>query len=169
MGSADFQKAPKNHVAWYHVQWFHRFHESHENKTQIFFWKALKLHTSNMFSIECGKLHEVADRFRHTPSIKTYNLLRTLQLSKFFNSNILSLEFAGSCLPWTWWQDLLSALSSRAAITSMEAWWCECGAELSPPSWRLTKSEHCKHVETSFTSKLCWINGFGDSYGDRNI
>ena len=85
MGSADFQKASNKHAA-YHVQWFHRFHESHGKKTLIFFEKNMKLHTGYVFlTEECGKLHKVADRFRHTTDFAVV---------KVFSSNILSLEFA---------------------------------------------------------------------------
>jgi len=64
---------------------------------------------------QCGG--QVQTYFKHK------NLLATADfaLVKVFSSNILSLEFAVSCPPWKWSQDLLSALSSRAAITSMEA------------------------------------------------
>ena len=108
-GSADFQKAPKHHVAWYHVQWFHRFHQSHKKKTHRFFSEKLWNSTRQICfqTEECGKLHNVADRFRHTPSIK--NLLATADfaLVKVFSSNILSLEFAVSCPPWKWSQDFV--------------------------------------------------------------
>lgn len=85
MGSADFQKASKNHVAWYHVQWFHRFHEKKcWNSTRLIHvldrrvWQAP----------QCGR--QVQTYFKHK------NLLVTTDfaLVKVFNSNILSLEFA---------------------------------------------------------------------------
>ena len=92
-------------------------------KTQILFWKVLKFSTSKhvFFDQRAWQAPQCGGQIQAYLNCNRFLVTTDFARVKVFSSNILSLEFAVSCLPWTWWQDLLSALSSRAAITSMEA------------------------------------------------
>ena len=175
MGSADFQKAPKHHVAWYHVRWFHRFHRCPWKKTQIFFWKKSWNSTRQICfqpkSVTSSAMWRIGSDILQAEKLTSYYGLCTCQSFQFKYSE----PWICGLMPTV---EMVTGFVVSAFISCSDHKYGSLMVHLMVQMCCVLESAKLK-IDKVWTLQTClnifwkskfyWINGFGDSYEDRNI